>query len=300
MSDNNKNYGFIHKMFGGPLNMTSPGMGRKLFAGASVLIGIYAVTNLFVIVNSGYSGVQSDFGSVKPDILGPGLHFQIPFYQKTVKISNQPQTYAKQEGAATHDLQDVHTVIAVTYHINPSESPGLYRDFRSLETLQDRIILPTIANDLKSVTAKYNAEELAAKRDVVDEEIKTNITKHLSSYYMTIERVNIATFQFDPKFADAIENKQVAEQHSLQAVYEIKEHQVRQQANVIDAKARAEAAAADAQGLLVTAQAQAKANSLLSASLSPELLQQKAIDRWNGVLPTYNGGGGPLPFLNVK
>lgn len=263
------------------------------------LFAVFVFSKTCIIVNSGYSGVQSNFGSVKPNVLEPGLHIQIPFYQKTAMISNQPQTFAREESAATHDLQDVHTIIAVTYHINAAQSPGLYKDFRSLRALEERIILPTIANDLKSVTAKYNAEELAAKRDAVDEEIKSNVTAHLSPYYMTIERVNIATFRFDEKFENAIESKQVAEQHSLQAVYEIKEHQVRQQASVIDAKARAEAAAADAQSVLIAAQAQAKANTMISASLTPELLQQKAIDRWNGSLPIYNGSSAPLPFLNV-
>jgi regulator of protease activity HflC (stomatin/prohibitin superfamily) len=70
---------------------------------------------------------------------------------------------------------------------------------------------------------------------------------------------------------------------------------------VVQAKAQADAAVDTAQGqanaLLLTSQAQSKANLLIAQSLTPTLLQQKALDKWNGTLPTYLSPGAPMPFI---
>lgn len=68
------------------------------------------------------------------------------------------------------------------------------------------------------------------------------------------------------------------------------------------AKAEAEIAIAKANGegqsILIKAQAQAKANQLLSASISPTLVQYKAIEVWDGKLPQVSGGN--TPFINLN
>jgi regulator of protease activity HflC (stomatin/prohibitin superfamily) len=206
-----------------------------------------------------------------------------------------------QEGAATHDLQDVHTAVAVTFHINPEDAPGFYRDFRTISNLGQTIVGPVISNDVKAITANYNAEELITKRDIVDTQIKDLIIKSLIPYHLTIEAVNTANFQFSEAYAKAIEAKQVAQQQALQAQYVLQQTQISSQQQVVEAKAQADAAVATAQGtaqaLLVTSQAQAKANTLVSQSLTAPLLQQKALDRWNGTMPTYLSSGAPLPFI---
>ena len=54
----------------------------------------------------------------------------------------------------------------------------------------------------------------------------------------------------------------------------------------------------DAQATLVKAKAQAEANRLLQETLNPLLVQSKAIDRWNGILPQFSGSG-TVPFVNL-
>jgi len=48
---------------------------------------------------------------------------------------------------------------------------------------------------------------------------------------------------------------------------------------------------------LVVAQGQAKANEVLSRSVSPILVQYKSIEKWNGVLPQVTGG--VVPFMEL-
>ena len=65
-------------------------------------------------------------------------------------------------------------------------------------------------------------------------------------------------------------------------------------AKIAIAKARGEAEA-----LKIQADGEAYYNRNVAASLNALLVQQYAIEKWNGELPTYNGGNG-VPFINVK
>jgi regulator of protease activity HflC (stomatin/prohibitin superfamily) len=286
-----------------PSGSTHP---RKWIApaiGVALLVFLLVQVNPLVQVSSGYAGVLTDFGSVQPVPLVPGLHFVIPFYQQVFPVSVQPQTVTSDETASTHDLQQVTTSIAVTFHVAPDSAPDFYQNFRDFDTLGSRIIAPAVSNDVKEVTANYDAEELVTKRDAVDEQIKQLIVASLAPYHLTVEAVNVSNFAFSEAYAQAIEQKQVAQQQALQAQYTLQQTQISAQQQVVQAKAQADAAVATAQGqaqaLLLTSEAQAKANTLIAQSLTPTLLQQKALDKWDGTLPHYLTAGAPLPFIGT-
>jgi regulator of protease activity HflC (stomatin/prohibitin superfamily) len=271
--------------------------------GVAVALFLIAELNPLAQISSGYAGVLSDFGSVQPTPLAPGLHLVIPFYQQAIPVSVQPQTITSEETASTHDLQNVNTSVAVTFHVAPEDTPQFYQNFRNFETLGSRIIAPAVSNDVKAVTANYDAEELVTKRDAVDAQIKELIVASLAPYHMTVEAVNVSNFAFSEAYSQAIEQKQVAQQQALQAQYTLQQTQISAQQQVVQAKAQADAAVATAQGqaqaLLLTANAQAKANTMIAQSLTPAVLQQKALDRWDGTLPHYLTAGAPLPFIGT-
>lgn len=276
---------------------------KLIIAGAvalAVLVLLF-LANPFVQVESGYAGVLSDFGSVVKTPLYPGLHVAIPFYQTINQVSVQPQTVSSDETGSTHDLQLIDTSIAVTFHVDPEAAPDFYQNFRDFDALGARVIAPAVSNDVKAVTANYDAEELVTKRDIVDAQIKELIVTSLAPYHLTVEAVNVSNFAFSSAYTQAIEQKQVAQQQALQAQYTLQQTQITAQQQVVQAKAQADAAVETAQGqanaLLLTSQAQSKANLLIAQSLTPALLQQKALDKWNGALPTYLSPGAPMPFI---
>ncbi|MDA8420235.1 MAG: hypothetical protein M0039_03105 [Pseudomonadota bacterium] len=96
---------------------------------------------------------------------------------------------------------------------------------------------------------------------------------------MVVDSVNITNFQFSPQYAQAIEEKQVAQQKALQATYDLQKAKVRALQRIVEATA------------------QSKAQALLRQTLTPEIIQQEAIQKWNGVLPTVTSGGGVLPMI---
>lgn len=269
-----------------------------------VAVGLWFLSHVYT-VPSGFVGVVQNWGAASENVSeSGGLHGLIPIYQRVTMISTQPLTITSNEAASTHDLQNVSTHVAVTFHIAPGQAVNFWKDFRNLDNLSTRIIQPTVSNDVKAITADYNAEELVTKREIVDSRIRDLVIKSLIPYHMTIEAVNTSNFAFSKGYAEAIENKQIAQQQALAETYNLEGVKVHSQQIVIKAKAQADAdiakASGDAQSQIIRAEATKKSNVMISSSLTPQLIRMKSVEQWNGILPVYTGGNGPLPFLDVS
>jgi regulator of protease activity HflC (stomatin/prohibitin superfamily) len=189
------------------------------------------------------------------------------------------QNSQAQETAASLDLQNVSSTVATNWHILPADAEWVYQHIGSESDLVEKIIHPAISNSVKAVTAHYNAEDLIIHRDAVRDEIQKQITSELQPYRIVVDSVNITDFHFSEEFAQAIERKQIAQQRALQARYEL------DQAKVL------------AQQRVVEAQAQSQAQQLLQQTLTPEIIQQQAIAKWDGRLPAVVGDKSVLPMI---
>ncbi len=245
------------------------------------LIAVILLFGAFVTIPSGYCGVLTTFGAASQNVLAPGLHFKLPVAQGIVKMNVQVQKNQLTEHAASLDLQDVETTVATNWNINNSDASWIYQQIGMEDVLNDRIIQPVVSNAIKAVVAHYNAEELVEKRDQVREQIEDLIRKNLKPYHVNVDvdGVSITNFEFSPDYENAIEQKQVAQQRAQQAEYELQQ-----------AKVEAEREVAQAQG-------QAEAQKLLQQTLTPQLIQQQAIQKWDGHLPNVVGGNGVLPMI---
>ena len=246
---------------------------------ALALLGLLVIGGAFVQIGPGQRGVLLTFGAVHEGVLDPGLHVKLPFVQTVAKMDVQVQNSQAIETAASLDLQDVSTTVATNWHILPADAEWVYQHIGNEQGLVGKIIVPAISNAVKAVTAHYNAEDLIVHRDQVRSQIEAQITSELQPYRVVIDSVNITDFHFSREFAQAIERKQVAQQRALQAEYEL------QQAKVL------------AQQRVVEAQAQSEAQKLLQTTLTPEIIQQQAIAKWNGRLPAVVGSAGVLPMI---
>jgi regulator of protease activity HflC (stomatin/prohibitin superfamily) len=259
----------------------------------AVLAGI-AILASIKIVPAGCTGVVTTFGEVSDTSLTEGLHFVIPFAQKVEIISNKIQIYEATADAVSNDMQAVNTKIAVNYRIRSEASASIYRDIGV--DYKDVILMPTVQEGMKSVCAKYNAEQLITKRASVADEIKTELEAKVAGYGIEIEKFNIVNFDFSKEFNEAIEAKQVAEQNYLKTKTEQNQAIVVAEA---EAKKKVIAAEADAKAIKARADAQADANKTIAASLSPTLIQYQTIERWNGVLPKVASSANPLISLDL-
>ena len=232
----------------------------------------------FVTIGPGERGVLMTFGAVQHGVLAPGLHMKIPLVQTVKRMNVQIQKSQTQETAASRDLQDVTSEVAVNWAINPLDAEWVYERLGDESQLADKVIAPIVSNAVKAVAAHYDAEQLVEKRDVVRDEIQKQIVAALAQYKVQVQGVNITNFQFSQDYAKAIEQKQVAQQRAQQAEYDLAR---------IKVQAQQEVAQADGQ---------AQAQKLLQSTLTPQIIQLKAVEKWNGVLPQVTGSGA-VPFI---
>jgi prohibitin 2 len=102
--------------------------------------------------------------------------------------------YEANASAASNDLQEVATVIALNYHIDPNKANIVYQQLGA--DYEARIIAPTIQESVKASVAKFNAEELITKRETAKAVIAQTISNTLSARGITVENVFITDFKF--------------------------------------------------------------------------------------------------------
>src|SRR3989304_6532953 len=169
------------------------------------LIVISIIAGSFTTVPAGQRGVVIRFGAVTGSILKEGLQTKLPFLDSVVKMSVQTQKYTADAAAASRDLQDVRTTIALNYKLDPGMAAEVYRTL-GLEFI-DRIAAPAIQETIKQVTAKYNAEDLILKREEVKAAITMNLSERLLERGIITEAVSITEFQFSSTFTAALQPK---------------------------------------------------------------------------------------------
>ncbi len=155
--------------------------------------------------------------------------------------------------------------------------------------------------------AGYNAEGLIINRGKVSVEIEELIQQKMQTYGIVIDSLNIVNFDFSSEFNAAIEQKQVAEQNKLKAETEKEQKIIEAEAQAaektIAAQAEADAAKLKAEGeaeaIKVKAEAQAEANEKIANSLTGAVLQDKAIEKWNGEYPSVVAGDQASMLIDI-
>lgn len=226
-----------------------------LFITAVVLLWLAA--NVVAVVDTGQVGVVTQFGKVTGRELGEGWNWKVPWQQVTI-YDVRVQKDEAQAQAATNDLQDVSSVLAVNYHLDRGRISEIHRNLGP--EYKERIINPAVQEVFKSASSKFTAAQLITNRAEVKADAVNNLKSRLETRGIVLDDLSIVNFQFSNDFAKAIEQKQVAQQNAERAQFTLQQ-----------------------------AQKDAEAQAVQKASLTPEILQKMAIEKWDGHLPTYLG-----------
>lgn len=248
----------------------------------AVFFGIPTLWGSFYTVDSGQKAIVKTWGAVG-DVVGDGIHFKIPFAQSIEKVDVRTKKAHTPANAGSKDQQKVATEISVNYHLNAEKLKEIYT--KTGLDVEDRLIDPRIQEVVKAVVAKYTASELLSMREGIRNEIEDALKQTLSPYNIVVEAVQITDFDFSEQYNAAIEAKQVSEQNALKAANDLERIK-------IEAQQKIALAEAEAQTIRIQSEA-------VRAQGGKEYVQLKAIEKWNGELPTYTGNG-PVPILNLK
>ncbi|MDQ3868086.1 MAG: prohibitin family protein, partial [Thermoproteota archaeon] len=218
---------------------TTPNKLKIIAAIATFIVIIIVMAESVVIVQAGHRGVVLYLGAVESRVLGEGVHFITPFAEQVIQLEVRTLKYQAEASAASNDLQEVQTVIALNYHIDPRDANVIYQQLGA--DYSDRIIAPTIQESVKASVAKFNAEELITKRETAKGVIANAIRNTLSNRNIVVETVFITDFKFSQSFAAQIEAKVVAFQKYLTEQNNLRSIQVIANQTVVQAEAQARA-----------------------------------------------------------
>lgn len=237
-----------------------------------VIGGIVAFVVLLVLIfttagtiSTGEVGIRTTLGKVK-STQGAGLYFKLPFIQGMNIINTQTQKEQINATAASNDLQNVETAVAINYSIDPNTAIDLFSKVGT--EYKSKIIDPAIQEVVKAVTAQYTAEQLITKRAEVTEKIKVALSERLASNHINVEQVSITNFDFSTSFNEAIEKKVTAEQNALAAKNLLEQKKFEAQQTVVTAQAEAEA-------IKIKAQA-------INSQGGADYVQLQKISKWDG------------------
>jgi regulator of protease activity HflC (stomatin/prohibitin superfamily) len=262
---------------------------KKMPKGVPLVIAAILLVLLFfrpwVQIGAGERGVVLNFGAVQDRVLDEGLHFRVPIMQTIVPVDVKVQKSESDAAAASADLQDVSSKVALNYHIIPDKANSVYQSIGI--NFKERIIDPAVQEVVKAVTAKYSAEELITKRPAVSDAMKSALTERLLINHISVDAFSIVGFSFSKIFMEAIESKQTAEQLALKAKRDLERIKI------------------EAEQKITAARAEAEALRLQKANISTDLIELRrieanlrAIEKWNGTLPQVTGAGA-VPFIGV-
>lgn len=246
------------------------------------ILGIFLSIGLITIttIPRGTVGVSIRFGAVTGEYREQGLQIKSPLIQYKL-INIQTQKYETAATAASMDLQDVETTIALNYHLSGAGAPAMYRTLG--EDYIEKLASPAIQETVKKITATFEAEDLILKRSTVKGLIQEDLTVRLGERGIIVETLSITNFKFSPVFTQAIEAKVAAQQAVFEAQNKLERIAVEAKQKEAQALGEANAlikiAEGQARSITIVTEAQVQANKDIADSLNADVLQYIFLDR---------------------
>lgn len=289
------------------LNTNKTPLGLVL-VGTFVVLGLFflpLLTGFWVTVDAGHVGVVKTMGAVNPTELPPGFHFKKPLMDEVVSIDTRLKSFQVKADSASKDLQTVSTTISVQHSLVGSMAAESFQSIGDLDHIDATVVAPAVQESLKAITAKYTAEELVTRRESVKQQVTDAIKNYIAHTLaekelkgaLQIANVAITDFDFSKEFNASIEAKVRAEQEALKAKNEKEKRITEAEASAREKTLNADAAAYQIEKESI-ARAQAIQREAQALSQNPNLVQLRAVEKWDGQLPTYSAGGG-VPFINL-
>jgi regulator of protease activity HflC (stomatin/prohibitin superfamily) len=207
--------------------------------------------------------------------------------------------------------------IGFSFHIDPQQAPHLYARFRQndMRELAYGYMRNVLRESFSEVASKMPIQEIyGSGKSKMIAEVTKKCQDNLGKDGIIIDQLTInGALRLPPNVADAINNAMAATQNAVQSENKVRQVKAEAEQTVAASMGAAEAARQKAKGeadALITrtnaeaetritqAESQAKANKIINSSLTPQVIQFKYVDTWNGALPTYVGGG-VNPMLNI-
>ena len=267
--------------------------GRIVAAALVAVIALIFAISCFSFVPTGHTGVVTLFGKVEDYTLDSGVHFKNPF-ARVIKMDNRIQKESVELSCFSSDIQEVEVVFTLNYQISKEYAMNIYKTIG--KNYFDTAVSPIITESVKTVAARYTAEDLINKRNELAMAIETDMKEKLLIFNIELVSTSIEDMDFTDAFTNAVEEKQVAAQNKLKAETEAAQRVVEAEA---EAQIRRVTAEAEAYEILQRAEAEAQANQKLAESITDRLIEYRYYEVWDGKLPQMVMGESTTPMVQI-
>ena len=258
---------------------------------AAILVILF-IRSTFTIVPTGYTGVRTTFGQINETPVSNGINFKIPLIQTIELVNNKQQDIVDNSRVWSETSERTaiyYEGVTVTYQISPSASAWI---FAHVSDYRNTLISSQLVASAIKASSKTLSDVDATNRGMIEPLVQENLQKSVDDKYeegiIMINKVTINNVDFDDSYNLAIANRQKAQIEAEQQAIDNEKNIKKAEA---DAKVRLTEAQAKADALLIQAKAEAEANEVLQKSLTPEILKQMYIEKWDGILPKVMSNG---------
>ena len=235
------------------------------------------------------------WGTMDQRCYGQGLYWYNPISTDMDIVDVQVQAFeAKDMGAATKDLQEVHATVVVNYTLDGDNCHKLLtevgHDYRA------KVLSPALQDALKAGTAHFALDQIITERAKLREEVTKALQVRVAQFYIRVadNGVNLTNLTVSKAYMAAVEAKQIEEQRAQQKAFIVvqatRDAEAAREKAKGEADAVREAAKGEAEALRTKGSAQAEYNEKVSKSLSPILIDQQRIAAWQA-------GGSQVPSV---
>jgi regulator of protease activity HflC (stomatin/prohibitin superfamily) len=198
--------------------------------------------------------------------------------------------------------------IGLSFHIEPTLAPRLYGRFRlnDLSILSDGYMRNTVREAFNDSASKLPVQDIyGAGKSKMLGDVTQKCRDVFGKDGIVIDQLTInGALRLPANVMEAINRAMEATQNALQSRNHVAQVEAEATQAITQAHGQAEAARQKAQGdgdaLLIRARAEAQANEIIRLSMTPAVLQYRAIDHWDGKLPTYSAGALPLLTFDMS
>jgi regulator of protease activity HflC (stomatin/prohibitin superfamily) len=282
-------------------------MTSKVLTGIVAVVVLISLISSFSVIAPGNTGVIFNIWTGSLRSVPQGMAWRMPWITEVQSYPTALRTYTMVrrtgEGSAigddsidlpTREGQHITQDISVTYNTSEDKAAQVFKSFRGsdISEIEATFIRRTIITVAQNSAGQMSLSEvISSKRDELQDAIQKNLSVELNKMGFALDKVNLGASHLPQTLEAQMQQKMAAQQQAQQAEYELQKQEMLAKATV--AKAEGEA-----QSVLVRAKAETEANRMLQSTLSAILIQNKTIEKWNGVLPQVTGSSMPLLDLN--
>lgn len=261
------------------------------------------VTSVFITVPAGHVKVATLFGKVQDDTYHEGLHVVNPLLEFTTFDLRQ-KTHKETAGIPAEDKLITKMDVSVQYRTIGEMAPDILRNTGTTEALIQVHMIPKLRSILREQGKGVDMSQDFFKESVqrqLQETLQLGLSEFLAPKGLQVETVLIRDVQLPEVIRTAITETKKREQEVLKQQAELQRFATEQDQKVKQAESELKAARLEAQKIKELADAEAYKINVINKTLarSPNYIELKKVEQWNGVLPVYTGGNN-IPMLDLR